>query len=284
MLAYQHAYHAGNFADIHKHLVLFSLLEKIRRKGSAVTYVDTHAGRGDYPLAAAETQKLQEYQHGVLPIWQARHKLSAANPLLRGWLEALQRAQHKNGSQLNHYPGSPWWLAQGIRDQDRLSLFELHPGEHQHLEKQALPGNARRIHGDGLQGMRRMLPVKTPRFCVLIDPSYERKEEYAEVAEALALVARKARHAQVLIWFPLLPAGRHQILLDNAKRAGLRKLWRSELHIRAPGEGAHGMYGSGMLLYNPPWGLEDELQSALQIMAATMYSEGTHQGDWWVEE
>nr|WP_297457700.1 23S rRNA (adenine(2030)-N(6))-methyltransferase RlmJ [uncultured Halomonas sp.] len=284
MLAYQHAYHAGNFADVHKHLTLFCARQHLLRKESPVTYIDTHAGRGRYPLAGAETQKLKEYQQGVVPLWQARAALSGSDPLLEAWFATLQRAQAGDGRQLTHYPGSPWWLADGLRDHDRLALYELHPGEHRHLEAQTLPSNARRIHGDGLAGLRGMLPVPTPRLCALIDPSYERKTEYAEVAETLAFVARKARHATLLVWYPLLPAERHRVLLDETRRAGVRKLWRSELQRHARGIDEHGMYGSGMLLLNPPWGLAQALDDALQALLPCLGKQAAHRSDWWVEE
>ncbi|SFH58244.1 23S rRNA (adenine(2030)-N(6))-methyltransferase RlmJ [Modicisalibacter xianhensis] len=284
MLAYQHAYHAGNFADVHKHLTLYAMQRSLLRKESPVTYVDTHAGRGRYPLAGKETQKLKEYQQGVMPLWEARRSMSGRHDLLADWLCALQRAQEgQAGHALSHYPGSPWWLTDSLRRQDRLSLFELHPGEHGHLEGQTWPANVRHIHADGLAGLRRLVPATTPRLCVLIDPSYERKEDYGEVADTLAYVARKARHAQVAIWYPLLPAGRHQTLLDRVRDAGLRKLWRSEIRLHASGE-SHGMYGSGMLLFNPPWGLDDALTRLFADVVGVWGREATHRGDWWVEE
>ncbi|GAB2787834.1 23S rRNA (adenine(2030)-N(6))-methyltransferase RlmJ [Halomonas shantousis] len=282
MLAYQHAYHAGNFADVHKHLTLYAVQQSLLRKESPITYFDTHAGRGLYPLAAEETQRLQEYQQGIAPLWSARQRLTR-DTLLEGWFEALARLQQ--GESLRCYPGSPWWLAQTLRKQDRLSLYELHPGEHSHLEAQTLPANARRLHADGLAGLLKALPVATPRLCVLIDPSYENKAEYAQVAATLASVVRKARHGVVMIWYPLLPAGRHQQLLDDCKAAGLRKLWCSELRLRDPqtGEG-HGMYGSGMLLLNPPWGLDTQLSNSLERVATVLGGSAKHRGQWWVEE
>ncbi len=284
MLAYQHAYHAGNFADVHKHLALFEVIQHLLRKESPVTYVDTHAGRGLYSLATTEAQKLKEYQHGVMPLWHARDALSGTAPQLEGWFHALRRAQPGEGGQLSHYPGSPWWLADGLRRQDRLRLFELHPGEHQHLEAQALPRNAQRTHGDGLAALKRILPVATPRLCVLIDPSYERKTDYAEVAEHVAFMAHKVRHAVVLVWYPLLPAGRHHDLLEAIKGAGLQKAWRSELQRHTPGIDAHGMYGSGMLLLNPPWGVPESLCEAIEALLPYLGQQATHRGEWWVEE
>ncbi|SDL57985.1 23S rRNA (adenine2030-N6)-methyltransferase [Franzmannia pantelleriensis] len=283
MLAYQHAYHAGNFADVHKHLTLFALTQHLLRKESPITYVDTHAGRGLYPLGAPETRKLQEYRQGVAPLWLARERLQRGSALLDAWLAALGEAQ-QSSSELSHYPGSPWWLARALRAQDHLQMFELHPGEHAELERQQLPGNASHTFGDGLAGLLKRLPVSTPRLCVLIDPSYERKSEYLEVADALLETARKARHAMVMVWYPLLPAARHQEMLDALRAAGLRKLWRSELVRHAPGASRHGMYGSGLLLLNPPWGLDAALGEALDTALPLLGESARHRGEWWVEE
>ncbi|MBZ9558686.1 MULTISPECIES: 23S rRNA (adenine(2030)-N(6))-methyltransferase RlmJ [unclassified Modicisalibacter] len=282
MLAYQHAYHAGNFADVHKHLTLFAVTRHLLRKESPVTYIDTHAGRGLYPLDGVETQKLKEYQNGVVPLWSARERLRDGDELLSGWLTALERCQ-KGRSRLERYPGSPWWLAEALRPQDRLSLFELHPGEYRHLEEGDLP-NARRIHGDGLAGLTRLLPVATPRLCVLIDPSYERKAEYLEVAETLQKVVRKARHAVVVIWYPLLPAGRHETLLERLRDAGIRKLWRSEIRLSDGTDATHGMQGSGVVILNPPWGLGDELDASLARLVPLWGGSARHRAGWWVGE
>lgn len=282
MLAYQHAYHAGNFADVHKHLTLFAVLQYLLRKSSAITYVDTHAGRGLYPLEAEETQRLREYRQGAAAVWAAREAL-ADDPLLAAWCERLGDAQ-SGASTLSHYPGSPWWLANDCREQDRLALFELHPGEATHLEAQVLPPQARRQHADGLAGIRALLPPATPRFCALIDPSYERKQEYTDVAATMQAVAAKVRHAIVMIWYPLLPSGRHHDLLTAARRSGLRKLWRSELTLHPPGEATHGMYGSGMLLLNPPWGIDTQLNASLARVASCLGDTASHASQWWVPE
>ncbi len=281
MLSYQHAYHAGNFADVHKHLTLYASVDHLLRKNSPVTYIDTHAGRGLYPLAAAETTRLQEYREGVARLWAQRQALAKASPLLGDWLAALAEVQQGDG--LDHYPGSPWWLSQRLREQDRLRLFELHPGEHGHLADLAFPEAVKRIQGDGLAGLLKALPVKTPRLCVLVDPSYERKAEYEEVAETVLSAMRKARHAVVMIWYPLLPAGRHRALLEGLRDGGLRKIWRSELTLGEPGEG-HGMYGSGMLVVNPPWGLDARIDEAMASLLPLWGPAARHRGDWWVGE
>lgn len=281
MLSYQHAYHAGNFADVHKHLTLYAVIDYLLRKKTAITYVDTHAGRGLYPLATKETQRLQEYREGVWPLWQARRELK--NPLLEAWLKALVSAQPK-GDELTHYPGSPWWLSQPLREQDRLKLYELHPGEHEHLNGQALPKQAQRIYGDGLAGLRKLVPVATPRLCALIDPSYELKTEYQDVAEAAVYTMEKARHAVLMIWYPLLPAGHHHTLLTGLEESGIRKIWRSELQLRQPNAQSHGMYGSGMLVINPPWGLNEHLAAAMAQMLPLLGAESRYHCEWLVGE
>lgn len=285
MLSYQHAYHAGNFADVHKHLGVFAVIEHFLRKESSVTYVDTHAGRGLYSLAAEEASRLQEYRQGAERIWQARGRLDG-HPLLINWLNHLASVQP--GKQLECYPGSPWWLSHRLRDQDRLWLFELHPGEHGHLASQFLPTQTpptrvQRIHGDGLAGLLERLPVDSPRMCVLIDPSYELKNEYAQVADCLRQTLRKVRHGVMLAWYPLLPAGRHQTLLDDLAASGIRKIWRSELRLHEPDE-SHGMYGSGLVVINPPWGLDQVLNEAFEAVAACLSPQSQHHSSWWVEE
>ncbi len=280
MLSYQHAYHAGNFADVHKHLTLCAVTDYLLRKKSAITYVDTHAGRGLYPLATKETQRLQEYREGIWPLWQARQRLT--DPLLGRWLTALESAQ--STSELTDYPGSPWWLGYTLREHDQLKLFELHPGEHEHLRTQRLPKQTQRIYGDGLAGLCELVPVATPRLCVLIDPSYERKGEYQEVVDTATYLLAKARHGVVLIWYPLLPAGHHHTLLTGLKESGIRKIWRSELQLHAPSEQGRGMYGSGMLVINPPWGVDEHLASAMAHITPLLGVECDYRAEWLVEE
>ncbi|WP_447530474.1 23S rRNA (adenine(2030)-N(6))-methyltransferase RlmJ [Vreelandella sp. TE19] len=280
MLSYQHAYHAGNFADVHKHLTLYAVTGYLLRKESAITYMDTHAGRGLYPLDTREALKLEEHREGVMPLWQAREQLD--EPLLNEWLARIQTIQPKSGP-LSHYPGSPWWLSQRLREQDALRLCELHPREHAELDAQALPPAAKRLYGDGLEELKKRVPVKTPRLCVLIDPSYEQKAEYREVADAVIHALEKVRHAVIMIWYPLLPAGHHHTLMETLKTSGVRKIWRSELH-RAPAGQSHGMYASGMLVINPPWGLDEHLKGAMDRVTPLLGKESRYQAQWLVAE
>ncbi|MFC0267089.1 23S rRNA (adenine(2030)-N(6))-methyltransferase RlmJ [Kushneria aurantia] len=282
MLSYQHVWHAGNFADVHKHLALFALLERLMEKSSAMTLFDTHAGRGRYPLDEPETARLGEYRDGVLPLWQADRLDNGLLARFRGVLDEVQRSP--GGAQPDHYPGSPWWFARCLRRGDSLRLFELHPGEHRHLEEAELGrGRVQRRQGDGLAGFADALPVATPRLAALIDPSWEVKGEFAQVAKSLAQVMKKVRHAVVLIWYPLLADHRHQPLLDGIRKQGIRNVWRSELTRFAPGS-VRGLYGSGLLLLNPPWQLDLHLDEALTELARLYGGAATHESGWWVAE
>ena len=283
MLAYQHAYHAGNVADVHKHIALNALLARLHAKASAITCVDTHAGRGIYPLDAKETQRGGEYVTGVLPLWAQRQALSSRSPALKAWLDDIASLNPQEA--LTCYPGSPWWFGHSLRDQDTLSLFELHPGEVKHLEeaREALPHNVHVTYGDGPETLISQLPFPTPRLCVLIDPSYEIKSEYAQMADVLAATAQKVRHAIVAIWYPLLPEGRHQALLERVVDYDIRKVWQSELVFRDPAAG-RGMYGSGLLMLNPPWQLDSILDDAFGIIAACYGEQASHRSGWLVEE
>ncbi|KEZ76874.1 23S rRNA (adenine(2030)-N(6))-methyltransferase RlmJ [Salinisphaera hydrothermalis] len=279
MLSYQHAYHAGNFADVHKHVALYTLLQSLHRKDSAITLVDTHAGRGVYELADKASQKNGEYRNGVVPLWEQRDAIAADSPLGE-WIGRLATLQ--GGATLRRYPGSPWWFADLQRKQDQLSLFELHPAEHQALEADALsaPGKRQqRLHADGLEGLRKMLPVDTPRLCVLIDPSYEVKTEYKEVGKALRHIVRKARHAVVVIWYPLLAARRHERLLDSLRQSGIPKLWNSELRLGQDAD-EHGMYGSGLVVLNPPWQLDQRLNETFKTVAKRLGGGASHRSGW----
>ncbi|MCX2523944.1 23S rRNA (adenine(2030)-N(6))-methyltransferase RlmJ [Larsenimonas sp. GH2-1] len=278
MLSYQHAYHAGNIADVHKHLALYGVIDHLLRKDSGVTYIDTHAGRGAYSVTAPEMARGLEYEDGVAPLM----RMTPHHPLLSEWLLRLGQ-QQDNPQKLMFYPGSPWWLADRLRAQDRLELFELHPGEFTHLEHQTFLARAQCRQTDGLAGVVARLPSSTPRTMVIIDPSFELKQEYSDVAETVSRIQQMARHAIVLIWYPLLPAARHQELLDHISALGVRKVWRSELVRRDPGA-QRGMYGSGLLIVNPPWQVPEQLDDALAEVAGCWGEQAGHTSSWWCPE
>jgi len=240
MLSYQHAYHAGGAADLHKHAVLAELLARLTRKPRAISYVETHAGRGLYDLAGPEAARTGEAALGI-----ERIEPDPAPPF--GQALAATRAAH--GARA--YPGSPLVARALLRPGDGLHLMELHPGEHAALVA-ALAGPSAAIHRrDGFEGVLALAPLRPRRGLVLVDPSYEIKTEYtATAAFARALIA-KWPEAVVLIWYPLLPAGRHALLKD-----GLSALPHLVDEVAFAPPPARGMTGSGLALVNPPHGAQ----------------------------
>jgi 23S rRNA (adenine2030-N6)-methyltransferase len=237
MLSYKHAYHAGNTADLHKHVVLAELLARLTVKPRPVSYLETHAGRGLYFLDAPEALKTGEAAAGI-----ARAAPDPTSPFGR----ALAATRSRHGAAA--YPGSPLIARTLLRPDDRLALMELHPAEHAAL-RAALAGPGVAIHRrDGFEGVLALAPPTPRRGLVLVDPSYEVKSDYAAAAAfARRLIARWPQ-AVLMIWYPLLPAGRHAALRD-----GLAPL--SPLIDEVAFSGATtGMTGSGIALVNVPHG------------------------------
>jgi 23S rRNA (adenine2030-N6)-methyltransferase len=234
LLSYQHAYHAGGPADLHKHIVLAELLARLTAKPRGISYVETHAGRGLYDLAAPEAMKTGEAAQGI-----ARLGTDAATPF--GHVLAAVRAE----AGATAYPGSPLVARKLLRPQDRMTLMELHPAEHAALAK-SVPGA--RIHRrDGFEGVLALAPLRPRRGLLLVDPSYEVKTEYVATAAFVRRLLAKWPEAAVLVWYPLLPDARHRDLL--ADLAPLPFL-RDEVAFDPPP--ARGMTGSGLALINAP--------------------------------
>ncbi len=242
MLSYQHAYHAGNPADLHKHLVLAELLSLLTRKARGISYMETHAGRGRYDLSAPEALKTGEAAEGIEALELPDCPLATA----------LQTTRRQFGE--SAYPGSPLIAQTLLRDQDRLHLMELHPAEFGALRR-ALRSETTAVHKrDGYEGVLSLSPPKPRKGLVLVDPSYEVKTEYEQVADFTHKLMAKWPEATVMIWYPILPAGRHDALINALKI----KYLRHEVSFAL--KDGEGMIGSGLLLVNAPYGSDDILK------------------------
>jgi len=279
MLSYQHGYHAGNFADVHKHVILLELVEYLLRKDKPICYIDTHAGRGIYDLESSQAQKTDEYNSGIGRLWQ-RGGLSM---LLNSYLNLVD--EMNPGDNLTFYPGSPALLGNCLRDQDRMILLELHPTEFNALQANLRDPRIAIHQRDAWEGLQALTPPAIKRGLVLIDPSYEVKKDYTTLPKQVIAAARKWSTATWAIWYPLLPAGQHNEMLHQFERSGLRKILRLELMIKNPGTA--GMYGSGMLIINPTWNLCDEaefIQNELLTLLQDAPGTGAHLTQWLVPE
>ncbi|PAS94518.1 MAG: 23S rRNA (adenine(2030)-N(6))-methyltransferase RlmJ [Candidatus Dactylopiibacterium carminicum] len=266
MLSYRHSYHAGNHADVLKHTILLQLLEHLGKKDKAYWVVDTHAGAGLYALDSPHAEKLGEYREGIGRLWE-RSDL----PLALAHYVAQVRACNPDGS-LRAYPGSPWLTQQALRSQDRLRLCELHSTDLRlldeylgHTDKQT------QIFGeDGFSRLKALLPPPSRLGLVLIDPSYELREDYARVCEALKDSLSRFATGTYAIWFPLLsrPESRH--LASKLKTIAGRDWLYAAFCVREPQAEGSGMYGSGMFIVNPPWTLAKTLELELPFLQKTL--------------
>lgn len=279
MLSYLHEYHAGNFADVHKHAALVLALTMMQAKSSAIAGFDTHAGIAHYDLDADRARKTAEADTGIRRVWQQRERLSGADwqPLLQELLRLNKSPDH-----LRFYPGSPAWFHSLRREQDSLTAFELHSGESSRLQQWALDRPVSVMAEDGLNGLLGRLPPRQPRLLVLMDPSYELREDYRRVADTLADAWRKCRHGVFLIWYPQLTGDLHGQLTERLVSSGVRKIWHSEARLKHPPE--RGMIGSGMLVVNPPWGFGDRLDAMLSAISGPEGLDIRHQQGWLVPE
>jgi len=270
MLSYQHIYHAGNFADVHKHAVLCLLLEFLRTKDKSFFVLDAFAGRGGYDLESSESEKTGEYHEGIEKVWSE----SDIPAPLSGYMAAV--GQYNDGDTLKRYPGSPWLIRHLLREQDRMALCELHPAEFDLLRSTIRSSRQVALHmRDGLDAMKGLLPPKERRGLLLIDPSYEVKSEYAGVAETVVRTYRHWREGIYAIWYPLLAAGNHEKLLNGLKHSGIRKILDCQLIVDS--DKAPGMFGSGMVIINPPWKLDEQLKEVLPLLAGKLGREGRGQ-------
>lgn len=260
MLSYQHAYHAGNFADVVKHALLAIILERLGQKPKSFTYYDTHAGRGVYSVDSPEMLKKPEYKDGLTKVWAAREQ---APDELKPYLDVVARLNPDG--ELKVVPGSPLLAQYLCRENDTLELCELHPGELDFLRRKL--GGDRRVHIHKLDGhahIPALLPPATSRGVVIIDPSYELKDDYTRVVDTVAAIFKRWPQACVLVWYPLLPDRRHLPLVDGLAGLEIPATWQAEVALPPT---PTGMYGTGQIVLGLPWQLDEPLHAAADWLA-----------------
>lgn len=261
MLAYQHSYHAGNFADVLKHATLSCLLEYLTIKEKPLLYLDTHSGRGVYNLSGRHAQKTGEASDGVRRVWKMRESLPA---VFLPYLEKIQKI-NSNG-QLQYYPGSPYFAIHSLRKTDRLFFFELHPREFLHLEK--VPKANKRVfyrREEGLANLKALLPPSEKRGLIFIDPSYEVKTDYDIIPGLLKSACNRFATGIYCLWYPVLQNQPHKKMLDKIKNIRTNSDLHAEFYFDAKLE--PGMTGCGLWIINPPYTLADELDQILKTLS-----------------
>lgn len=247
MLSYQHGYHAGNMADVHKHGMLAWMLDYMIRKDKPLTYMETHAGRGLYDVTDNMALKTGEAAQGIAI---ARKWFAADHPYAR----ALDKVAADHGP--NAYPGSPLVAAHVLRPTDPLFLTELHPQEFGHLQVNMKPHSAICQHRDGWEMAQSQCPPDPRRGMLLIDPSFEIKTDYETIPDMIRQIHRKWSVGVIALWYPILEDGRH-IPMTKVLKADHADAMCHEVTF-PPARVGHGMVGSGMFIINPPYGLSQE--------------------------
>jgi 23S rRNA (adenine2030-N6)-methyltransferase len=249
MLSYQHIYHAGNLADVQKHALLAWVLDYLAQKDKPLSYIETHAGRGLYDLGSDEALKTGEAAEGVARL---ADRLRPDHPY------RLRLAEVRSRYGAAAYPGSPLIAALSLREGDVMHLAELHPQEHRALAEVLAPWGAHLYKRDGFETALALTPPTPRRGMMLIDPSYEVKEDYSSIPNHLQAIARKWNVGILMLWYPILTSGAHRPMLAALSRAFPEAL-RHEVAFPPVREG-HRMVGSGMFVVNPPWGMDAACQ------------------------
>jgi 23S rRNA (adenine2030-N6)-methyltransferase len=289
---YRHAYHAGNFADVLKHSVLFALIQALQAKETPFAFIDTHAGSGCYALDSEEAGKTGEYRDGIarllFPDLQQGGQAASRPlpPLLRHWLDAVL-ALPGNEHGLKLYPGSPLQAARAMRSIDSAHLCELHPDEAT-LLREVFHHDARVHvhHRNGYEALKALLPPKEKRGLVLIDPPYEAQDaEYRLIEAALKMALQRWPTGIYAIWYPIKQRSQVQPFLRWLQHCGAKRVLRAELLVH-PDDSPLRLNGSGMAILNAPWNLDQVLREPMQAMARLLSQERAAEWSlhWLVEE
>ncbi|MFN4283396.1 MAG: 23S rRNA (adenine(2030)-N(6))-methyltransferase RlmJ [Alphaproteobacteria bacterium] len=266
---YRHIYHAGNFADVFKHIALCRILAHLTAKDAPLFLLDTHAGIGRYDLQAEEALKTGEAAGGI----QRLLAEPEPPPLLAEYLAAISDMNPGPGplaERLRFYPGSPRFLRAGMRGTDRLAACELHPEDAKTLAREFAGDRLTRVEPmDGYLALKALLPPAERRGLVVVDPPFERRDEFDLLAKGMIAAYRRFATGVYALWYPV--KGRRPVDAFHADLAasGTRKILVAELMIRG-GDDPERFNGCGLVLVNPPWKLDEELRALLPYLARVL--------------
>jgi 23S rRNA (adenine2030-N6)-methyltransferase len=274
---YRHSFHAGNFADVHKHAVLVRILLHLRAKPGAFRVIDTHAGAGGYDLSGGDAARSGEWREGIGRV-VAKSIGPPAMSLFAPYLDIVG-AFNASGA-VTAYPGSPLIARTLLRPQDRIIACELEPRAASALAA-TLQGDrrAKAMAIDGWTALSAYVPPKERRGIVLIDPPYEDPGEFSRLPAALAAAHRKWPGGIYMLWYPIKERQAPDALAKRLRELGLPKLLRAELTIGSL-DAATRLAGSGLIVANPPFTLEADLRVMLPALAAVLSVHSSHRIDW----
>ena len=261
MLAYRHAFHAGNHADVLKHTVLTLLLRYMNKKDKSYRLVDTHAGAGGYSLEGRYAQKKGEFEQGIGRLW-TRGDLPEA---VADYVDLVRRF-NPQGS-LEQYPGSPAFAQMVLRAQDQLRLFELHPTDHRILESYLGSVKGAEVkNADGFDGLKSQLPPSSRRAVVLMDPSYEGHGDYGRVIATLRDALERFAEGVYMVWYPQVQKLEAAQLPRRLESLAPKAWLHARLTVQEPDSQGFGLAGSGVFIINPPFTLHEQLLTVLPYL------------------
>ena len=276
MLSYRHSYHAGNHADVLKHIVLTLCINALKEKEKPFLYLDTHSGAGRYLLQSEHAEKTGEFLSGINLIWQQ----SDSPELLNTYLSVLKR--YNPFDNLKYYLGSPLIAKQLLREQDKLNLTELHPTDYPLLRQEFNKDKrAKVLREDGFAQLKSKLPPESRRGIVLIDPSYEIKDDYHKIPKALVEAYKRFATGVYLIWYPVVSRTQTQKMIDQIVNSGIKRISQFEFSVK-PDNNQKGMTASGMIVINPPWKLQEQMQTIMPWLKNILDTEKT--GNYLIKE
>jgi len=278
MFSYRHAFHAGSHADVLKHFVIVQLIKYMQGKEAPFVYIDTHAGAGLYALDTGYAAKSAEYKTGIAKLWDRKDLPSS----LADYIDVI-KALNPNGK-LRYYPGSPYCAEYLLRIEDRLRLFELHPTEvkillenmkkcEQHRAAEGHKARGRRIMveaSDGFHALKALLPPQQRRALVVIDPSYEDKQDYQRVKQSLAEAIQRFANGMYMVWYPILQRQGSRELPKKLSQLPINNWLNVTLSINQPLPDGFGLHSSGLFIVNPPWTLEGTLKEVLPYLVQVL--------------
>lgn len=261
---YRHSYHAGNFADVLKHVVLIALVHSFFRKETGFCYLDTHSGTGCYDLLADTTQKTKEFELGVAKLFTAKNRPI----LMEDYLACVKKIN--DDATLRYYPGSPLIVKNVLRPQDRMVLSELHPEEYFRLKKNFAGDKQVAVHHqDAYQSLKAFLPPKERRGLILIDPPYEKPDEFSQITTSLQTALARFATGVYAIWYPI----KNKKVTEHFLKTTQNTISYPQLNIQLSiysDDIEVGLNGCGMLIINPPWQFEQRMESILPWLWQTL--------------
>lgn len=269
MLSYRHSFHAGNHADVLKHTVQSLIISALNEKDKPYLYLDTHAGAGRYLLSGEHAERTGEYLDGIARIWQQDDLPAELGPYIKAVKDL-----NPNGK-LRYYPGSPLIARFLLREYDKLQLTELHSSDFPLLRGEFLKDSrARTDRADGYQQLKSKLPPLSRRGFVLIDPPYELKSDYQAVVKGIEEGYKRFSTGVFALWYPVVLRQQIKRMCKELEATGIRRILQIELGVR-PDSDRFGMTASGMIVINPPWKLEQQMNNVLPWLHSKLVPAGT---------